>query len=205
MLQRIFPQENSSLSSLTALSEEAGQATILLAEMLGSPLTRYPQLLQEAFSIESKAKELLLTTMSASRSSFATPIPREDIFTLATTLYSLVENLTSAAHSIQLNQLEDFPQEVSTLLDLIQHQASLTTAAIPRLRNLKDLDSYWITMLRTTKQAQRTAEEHQALALKKQKTRHYLASSLLISHLTQANQDLRTLATEIGRLSVQES
>lgn len=205
MLQRMFPQENSSLTALAELSGQVSGAAALLSEMVGSPEERYPELLERILTQEAATLDMLLTTMTAVRSSFSTPIAREDIYTLAVSLNTAVEKLTSAANILHLYGIVRFSPKAATLLDLIQRQAVLTTGIIPKLSTLRDLDDYWITMLRITKQAVRIAEEYDADIQGRYKQSRYLQTTRFIHKLIEASEAMRTVATEIGRIIVQES
>ncbi|WP_237201921.1 DUF47 domain-containing protein [Rothia nasimurium] len=205
MLQRMFPQENTSLAALAGLSEQVSGAAALLSEMVGSPEDRYATLLERILTHEAETLDMLHTTMTAVRSSFSTPIPREDIYTLAVSLGGVVEKLTSAANILYLNNIVRFSPRAATLLDLIQRQAVLTTQTIPKLSDLRDLDDYWITMLRITKQAVRIAEEYDADILSRYKQTRYLQTTRFVHKLIEASEAMRSLATEIGRIIVQES
>lgn len=205
MLQRMFPQENSSLKALAGLSGQVAEAAAILSEMMGSPEERYPELLERMLAHESATVDTLFTTMTAVRSSFSTPIPREDIYTLAVDLNTAVEKLASAANILHLYSIVRFSPKAATLLDLIQRQAVLTTAIIPRLADLRNLDDYWIDLLRLTKQAVRISEEYDADALSRYKQTRYLQTTKFIQKLAEASEAMRSVATEIGRIIVQES
>lgn len=205
MLQRIFPQENSSLKALAGISAQVAEAAAILSEMVGSHEDRYPELIERMLNHESDTVDMLATTMTAVRSSFASPIPREDIYTLAVSLNTAVEKLTSAANILHLNNIVRFSPRAATLLDLIQRQAVLTTGVIPRLSQLRDIDDYWVDMLRLTKQAVRIAEEYDADILTRYKQTRYLQSTRFIQQLVEATNAMRTVATDIGRIIVQES
>lgn len=205
MLQRMFPQENSSLIALAGLSEQVSGAAALLSEMLGSPEEHYPELLERAITHEAQTLDMLLATMTAVRSSFTTPIAREDIYTLAVSLNTAVEKLTSAANIVNLYGIVRFSAQAAMLLDSIQRQATLTSAIIPKLNSHRDFDDYWITMLRITKQAVRTAEGYDADVQSRYKQSRYLQTTRFIHKLIEASESMRKVATEIGRIIVQES
>ncbi|MDY3048512.1 MAG: phosphate transport regulator [Rothia sp. (in: high G+C Gram-positive bacteria)] len=205
MLHRLFPQNQGSLTALADLSNQVAEAAAILSEMVGSPEDRYPHLLERALTHEADTLDLLLTTMTAVRSSFSAPIPREDIYTLATSLNTAVEKLTSAANILHLYGIVRFSPKAATLLDLIQRQAVLTTGIIPQLTTLHNLDDYWITMLRITKQAVRIAEEYDAEIQSRYKQSRYLQTTRFIHKLLEASEAMRTVAVEIGRIIVQES
>ena len=83
MLQRLFPQENSSLQSLAQISAQVAGAAALLSEMVGTPTSDYPDLFERMLAHEASCTELFFMTLTSVRSSFATPLPREDLYTLA--------------------------------------------------------------------------------------------------------------------------
>lgn len=205
MLQRMFPQENSSLKALAGLADQVAESAAILSEMVGSPEERYSELLERMLNHESTTVDTLFTTMTAVRSSFSTPIPREDIYSLAVELNNAVEKLASAANIMHLYTIVRFSPKAATLLDLIQRQAVLTSAIIPRLSELQSFDDYWINLLRLTKQAVRIAEEYDADALGRYKHTRYLQTTVFIHKLVEASEAMKSVATEIGRIIVQES
>ena len=162
MLQRLFPQENSSLQSLAQISAQVAGAAALLSEMVGTPTSDYPDLFERMLAHEASCTELFFMTLTSVRSSFATPLPREDLYTLARKLTSAVEELTSAAHILYLHRIDGFATHSTAILDIIQRQAVLTEAVIPKLIDVRGLDTYWMDMLRISRQAVRTAEEYDA-------------------------------------------
>ena len=82
MLHRIFPQANSSLTSLAQISVQVAEAAALLSEMVGSSTSEYPELFDRMLVHEANSTDLFFMTLTTVRSSFATPVPREDLYTL---------------------------------------------------------------------------------------------------------------------------
>lgn len=58
MLQRLFPQENSSLQSLAQISAQVAGAAALLSEMVGTPTSDYPDLFERMLAHEASCTEL---------------------------------------------------------------------------------------------------------------------------------------------------
>ena len=162
MLHRLFPHANESLASLAEISAQVGEAAALLSEMVGSPVSEYPALFERMLAHEADSTDLLYRTLTEVRSSFSPPIPREDLYTLARKLTTAVEKLTSAAHVLSLHSIDGFATHITSILDIIQRQAVLTAAVIPKLADIRGLDNYWMDMLRISRQALRTAEEYEA-------------------------------------------
>ena len=139
------------------------------------------------------------------RSSFSPPIPREDIYTLARKLTTAVEKLTSAAHVLSLHSIDGFATHITSILDIIQRQAVLTAAVIPKLADIRGLDNYWMDMLRISRQALRTAEEYEAHIATRYTHERYRRYVTFLAQLTAASNAMRDVSTEIGRIIVQES
>ena len=199
MLHRLFPHANESLASLAEISAQVGEAAALLSEMVGSPVAEYPAL------FEADSTDLLYRTLTEVRSSFSPPIPREDLYTLARKLTTAVEKLTSAAHVLSLHSIDGFATHITSILDIIQRQAVLTAAVIPKLADIRGLDNYWMDMLRISRQALRTAEEYEAYISTRYTHERYRRYVTFLAQLTAASNAMRDVSTEIGRIIVQES
>ena len=198
MLQRLFPQENSSLQSLAQISAQVAGAAALLSEMGGTPTSDYPDLFERMLAHEASCTELFFMTLTSVRSSFATPLPREDLYTLA-------RKLTSAAHLLYLHRIDGFATHSTAILDIIQRQAVLTEAVIPKLIDVRGLDTYWMDMLRISRQAVRTAEEYDAQLAARYPMERYRRYTKFITRLSAAANAMRDVSAEIGRIIVQES
>ncbi|MDO4252140.1 MAG: phosphate transport regulator [Rothia sp. (in: high G+C Gram-positive bacteria)] len=206
MFERLFPQENTSLRSLAELSGKVAEAASLLSEMVGSNgANNYPNLLTSMLEHESHTQDLFFQTMTQVRSTFTSPIPREDLYTLASHLMTATEHLTSAGHLLSLYKIDRFSSHTTTLLDIIQREAVLTTAVLPRLEELKSLDQYWIDMLRISRQASRTAQAYTAEIMDKYKTNRFLQTEQFIQELSATSYSMRGVSSQIGRIIVQES
>ena len=198
MLHRLFPHANESLASLAEISAQVGEAAALLSEMVGSPVAEYPELFERMLTHEADSTNLLFRTLTEVRSSFSPPIPREDLYTLA-------RKLTSAAHVLSLHSIDGFATHITSILDIIQRQAVLTAAVIPKLADIRGLDNYWMDMLRISRQALRTAEEYDAYIAERYTPERYRRYATFLAQLTAASNSMRDVSAEIGRIIVQES
>lgn len=205
MLQKIFPQENSSLKALSALANSVADTASLLSEMVGSTPDLYPSLYDQMLTYEAQVQDQFFATLTTVRSSFAAPIPREELYTIALHLNHGVEKLVSAGNVLTLHKIDRFSPHATTLLDLVQREATLTASIIPRLEELKGMDRYWIDMLRITKQATRTAQAYDAEILDQYKTSRYLKTRKFIEQVAEASDSMKEVASDIGRIIVQES
>lgn len=206
MFELLFPQERTSLETLASLSGQVADAAALLSEMVGSHgKDQYAEIFSRMLEHEAESQNTFFAAMTRVRSSFAPPLPREDLYSLANHLMNAIERLTSAGHVLSLLGIDRFTPHATTLLDLIQREAVLTTAIIPRLGELRGMDEYWMDMIRLSRQATRTGEVYKAEILDLYKTDRYLKTVQFVDELKETSTAMRSVSTHIGRIIVQES
>ena len=84
-------------------------------------------------------------------STFITPFDREDIYRLASTLDDVMDHIEAAGNLVYLyglTKLPALPREMHDLVHVLDQQARVTAAAMPRLRSMKDLKEYWVEINR---------------------------------------------------------
>ena len=108
------------------------------------------------------------------------------------------KKLTSAAHILYLHKIDGFAPHITAILDIIQRQAVLTEAVIPKLADIKGLDNYWMDMLRISRQAVRTAEEYDAELAERFPMERYRRYTKFIAQLVEAANAMRGVSSEIG-------
>jgi predicted phosphate transport protein (TIGR00153 family) len=81
----------------------------------------------------------------------AAPFDREDIHRLASTLDDVMDHIEAAGNLVYLyglTKLPALPREMHELVAVLDQQARATCDALPRLRPMRDLRSYWIEISR---------------------------------------------------------
>ncbi|MDP3892613.1 DUF47 domain-containing protein [Nocardioides sp.] len=131
-------------------SEAAGhlvKGADLLAEMLdnGSDREGIAQRMRDA---EHAADETTHAIIRRVNSTFVTPFDREDIYSLASGLDDVMDEMDEAVDLILLYEVHELPPELSTLAEVLQRCAELTVEAMPKLQAMKDLEEYWIEINR---------------------------------------------------------
>ena len=119
----------------------------LLAEMLaeGSDREDVARRMREA---EHQADETTHAIVKRVNSTFVTPFDREDIYNLASGLDDIMDMMDEVVDLVLLYQVAELPGGFSTLVEVIQRCAEITSDAMPRLQAMKDLDEYWIEINR---------------------------------------------------------
>ena len=80
-------------------------------------------------------------------STFVTPFDREDIYRLGSLLDDVMDHLEAVGSLLYLyglTKLPVLPREMHEMVEVLDRQAKLTAETMPRLKELKDLEDYWI-------------------------------------------------------------
>jgi uncharacterized protein len=154
MRLRIIPREESFFD----LFEEMAEKVKAGAEALLDLLREYSELDRKAgrvLDIEHEGDELTHEVMRRLNTTFVTPFDREDIYQLASNLDDVLDHVEAAAEYLQLHKIEEpLPQMVS-LAETLGSAARLTATAMPGLRKMRGLDSYWVEINRLENEGDR--------------------------------------------------
>lgn len=118
----------------------------LLSDLVQSGPANRPDIAQQMKAIEHAGDDVTHDIMRALNTSFITPFDREDIALLAARLDDVLDAMEAAADLMVLYRLEELPSEVTEQVRLLCEAGQVTAEAMPRLKTLNDLSSYWITI-----------------------------------------------------------
>ncbi|HLN77866.1 MAG TPA: DUF47 family protein [Nocardioidaceae bacterium] len=119
----------------------------LLAEMLGDGNDR-EGIAQRMRDAEHAADETTHEIVRRVNSTFVTPFDREDIYSLASGLDDVMDEMEEAVDLVLLYGVTELPSELAQQVEVLQRAADLTAEAMPRLETMKNLDEYWIEINR---------------------------------------------------------
>jgi predicted phosphate transport protein (TIGR00153 family) len=141
------PVDGSFYDLFTTQAKHISTGADLLAEMLaeGSDREDVARRMREA---EHDADETTHAVIRRVNSTFVTPFDREDIYALASGLDDVMDMLDEVVDLVLLYEVSELPSGFSTLVEVIQRCAEITTESMPRLQTMKDLDEYWIEINR---------------------------------------------------------
>jgi uncharacterized protein len=119
----------------------------LLAEMLADDVNHEDgaKRMREA---EHAADETTHAIIRRVNTTFVTPFDREDIYNLASGLDDVMDMMDEVVDLILLYEVKVLPPELSAQVEVIQRCADITSAAMPGLKSMQDLDEYWIEINR---------------------------------------------------------
>ncbi|MET1063515.1 DUF47 domain-containing protein [Arthrobacter sp. YAF17] len=205
MKLRLFPQEPAGLNLLAQLARQIVLATGTLSEILGAPASENERLVEDMHNHEAKCAELHFALLTHMRTTFVSPLPREDMYALSRYLNEAMEKLDAAAELVSLYKLDRLPKRAADQLEIISRQAELTVDAMRNLDNLDDLEDYWIEILRLSKRAERSHRVWVADMLNEMKAARYARTRDIADELVGVTRDMRRIATQVGSIIVKES
>jgi uncharacterized protein len=138
---RLRPTDTSFYDLFTTSAQYLVTGAGLLAEMISEEADR-PEVAKQMREAEHVCDENTHAIVRRVNSSFVTPFDREDIYSLASGLDDVMDDMDEVVDLILLYEVVNFPAEV------IQRCAEITAEAMPRLRAMTDLDEYWIEINR---------------------------------------------------------
>jgi predicted phosphate transport protein (TIGR00153 family) len=106
--------------------------------------------------VEHSADETTHAIFNAANATFITPFDREDIYALASALDDVMDEMEEAVDLVVLYDLRDFPAEFGDVVSVLTQAAELTESAMGRMRQVSDLQEYWIEINRLENMADRS-------------------------------------------------
>ncbi|MDC5697287.1 DUF47 family protein [Intrasporangium calvum] len=150
---RLTPQDSSFYSLFATSAGLLVEATRELTKLLEVAVPERPSIAERLRALETEADEATHELIKKVNSSFITPFDREDIHNLAAHLDDCMDHIEEAADLIVLYRIGTLPEGMAEQFQILSRMAEVTAEAMPRLRSLQDLPSYWIEINRLENQA----------------------------------------------------
>jgi predicted phosphate transport protein (TIGR00153 family) len=144
---RVVSSERSFFDLFEQMARKVEEGAGNLLDLLKN-YTDLDRKVQRVVDIEHEGDELTHEVMRRLNTTFITPFDREDIHQLASSLDDVLDHIEAAVDYLQLHKIaEPLPQMIS-LGDTLAQAATETAAAMPKLRKMKNMESYWIEINR---------------------------------------------------------
>ena len=204
---RLTPRDTTFFDLFAASAGHLVDGAQLLGELLGAaPGPERARLAGAMSDAEHRADEATHAIMRRLNSTFVTPFDREDIYALASGLDDCMDYMEAAAEVVVLYKVDVLPAGVSDQVAVLQRQAELTAAAMPRLRSMRDLADYWVEVNRLENQADQVYRslvadlfEHETDAVQLLKVKE------VVEQLEQAADAFEKVAHTVETIAVKES
>ena len=144
------------------LFEEAAGNGLRAAELLNQMLTTYPEhgeLAREILICEQEGDRITHDIIQRLNQTFVTPIDREDIYSLASSLDDVVDYTEEVADYLGLYKIEAPMEQAQALAHVLHAAARQIAEAMPRLRGFKDISHYTVEINRLENDGDRITRE----------------------------------------------
>ena len=144
------------------LFEEAGRNVLSAAQLLDRLLTDYPEsapLADEIRACEHEGDRITHDVIQRLNQTFVTPIDREDILALVSSLDDIVDYIEEVADYLGLYKIEVPMAQSVRLARVLRDACGQICEAIPRLRGFKDISRYTVEVNTLENEGDRTVRE----------------------------------------------
>src|SRR5688500_7302403 len=140
------------------LFEEAGANIVRAAGLLERMLDRWPdhgELARDIVVCEQEGDRITHDIIHRLNQTFVTPIDREDIYALASVLDDVVDYIEEAADFLGLYRIEAPMVQAQQMAAILAQSCTAVAAAIPRLRDFRDIHHYTVEVNRLENEGDR--------------------------------------------------
>ena len=202
---RLFSADESGASQVRTLAQLLVESVDLVTQMFGASPETGTELDAQLDNLNANASKCTSTMLTALRSSYLTPIPREDLYLLGTWINRAVEAVAITGTIIHATRQYRLPSRVGDVLEVLTRQADLVLGATEQLTQLDALESTWMHLERLTHQAQRALVTWRLTDADELLARHYYRQQEVARSLESTFMTIREFSTQLGRILVRDS
>jgi predicted phosphate transport protein (TIGR00153 family) len=147
------------------LFEAAATNLVRAAELLERMLADWPDssgLARDILICEQEGDRITHDIIRRLNQTFVTPIDREDILALASTLDDVADLIEEAADYMGLYKIEAPMEHAQRLAEILTHSTRQIAEAMPRLRDFRDISHFTIEIHRLENDGDRVTREAMA-------------------------------------------
>lgn len=202
---RLFSADESGAAQVRSLAKLLVESVDLITQMFGASPETGTELDAKLDNLNARASRNTSTMLTALRSSYLTPLPREDLYLLGTWINRAVEAVTITGTIIHATRQYRLPARAGDVLEILIRQADLVLDAAEQLDQVDDLESTWMHLERLTHQAQRALVTWRLTDADELLARHYYRQQEVARSLESTFMTIREFCTQLGRILVRDS
>lgn len=139
----------------TKAGHNVAEGANLLAKTLAAPVSERAEFRNSLHEVEHRNDQVTHKIAHMLDATFVTPMDRDDISLLASTLDDCLDLIDEVADIMVLYKIETVPKRVAKQVSIIQQCAELTAQAMPKLKTLKNLKSFTVEINRLENEGDR--------------------------------------------------
>lgn len=151
---RLIPREESFYDLFVQQAVHLVTGSELLRDLVQN-FEDVPAKARRMHDIEHEADEATHEVMRRLNTTFVTPLDREDIHELASSLDDVMDHMDAAAELVVLHKIERPLPEMKTQADLLARAAATTVEAMRILPQFDRLEEYWVEINRLENEGDR--------------------------------------------------
>ncbi|MFL0536171.1 hypothetical protein ACH0BW_09925 [Micrococcus luteus] len=151
----LVTRDTPALRHMADLAEALHRAVHLVAQVAGTRGPEADRAARELEELDSSSSATLMAFLTALRSAYVTPLPRQDLYRLASGVHATTRRVVSAGVLIQRADLEELPTHALDVLETVGRQAELLARGAAEMRDLDALEATWMQLLRASRRTER--------------------------------------------------
>lgn len=152
---RLTPRDTSFFDILTEASQHLVTGADLLNELACSGYEGKTKIGEQLHHVENEADKCTHKMVKKINSTFVTPLDRDDLYLLSSTMDDCMDYMDEAGDLIVLYKVGQLPKRGREMVKILQQCAKLTSEAMPRLESMDSLSDYWVEINRLENEADR--------------------------------------------------
>lgn len=152
---RLTPRDTSFFDILTEASQYLVTGADLLNELACSGYEGKTKIGEQLHHVENEADKCTHKMVKKINSTFVTPLDRDDLYLLSSTMDDCMDYMDEAGDLIVLYKVGRLPKRGREMVKILQQCAKLTSQAMPRLESMDSLSDYWVEINRLENEADR--------------------------------------------------
>ncbi|MCV7672487.1 hypothetical protein M3C05_010110 [Micrococcus luteus] len=155
----LVTRDTPALRHMADLAEALHRSVHLVAQVAGTRGPEADRAARELEELDSSSSATLMAFLTALRSAYVTPLPRQDLYRLASGVHATTRRVVSAGVLIQRADLEELPTHALDVLETVGRQAELLVRGAAEMRDLDALEATWMQLLRASRRTERIMVE----------------------------------------------
>lgn len=141
LIQKLLPKDDKFFTYLEESVQNLVKAAVLMKKLtVSKKKNEIKELINQIHDLEHEGDTITHKIFSELNSTFVTPIDREDIHTLASSLDDIMDYMDGSAGRFTLYKLKAWPAQMVKLVDILVTSISELQHGVSLLRNIQQFD-----------------------------------------------------------------
>ena len=206
MRLRRLSNETEFFTHLADLATSLRTGTLILAELTGIPMEERRDAVSRLTEVTDAADAAESAVLRALRENYATPVDRDSLYRLASTLREAVHRLEAVGFALSSSAFDEFPVGVHEFLAVLSNASDQTHTMLQRLPAKPDQWQYVESMSRLFHRAEMLhLQVSDAVPAARRGLVHLAAATLLGQMFYEAARSFAGMGAAVAEIAVRES